>query len=220
MGLRKQIKEKYGIIPALARYEVLDKIKEMELRDRALVCFLYLTGCRIEEACKFIKETNPRRILIKKDNKGNRVEVPMPIDRKMVGTPITKKQIEIENDVMIIRNVRILKRKKMMIRDIPVIIWDKEMPFIDTVKEYIDSLKDDDFLFDMTRQRGHQILAEANLFPHWLRHIRATHLVRDYGFNTEHLRQFTGWTDSKPAAQYVHLNVDDLLAKMNEKAKR
>jgi len=219
MGIRKDLKDNNGgLLPVLARYEVLDRARELELRDQALVSFLYLTGCRVEECCKYIKEYLPNRTLKPMDKElGKRVEVEAPQDRKFVGKPIQKKQIEFEDDVMIIRNVRILKRKQVLIRDIPILVWEKERAFINIIREYLRTIGDDTPLFDITRQRAYQILSSVGLFPHWLRHIRATHLVRDYGFNTEHLRQFTGWTDQRPAATYVHLNIKDLVQKMRTK---
>jgi len=211
MAIRKQLLDKYKELPQMERYEILDKIKQLKsLRNQALVCFLYLTGCRVEEVVKFIKEKNPHRI-VKRDDQW----VKAPIEnRSLIGLPIQKKQIEIEDDNLTIRNVRCLKRKTMVRRSIPILFKDKEMSFINILQSYLNGLQEDDYLFPITRTRAYQILSKIGLFPHYLRHIRMTHLVVDYNFSSGHLKKFTGWSDSKTADDYVHLSVDDLLDKM------
>lgn len=52
--------------------------------------------------------------------------------------------------------------------------------------------------------------------PHYLRHCRLTHLVQTYGFNELQLMRFAGWTNTKPAIVYVHLNWMDLAKVMTQ----
>lgn len=47
---------------------------------------------------------------------------------------------------------------------------------------------------------------EQHLYPHYLRHCRATHLVTDFGFNPFQLQQYLGWSSVLPAMVYVHLD--------------
>ena len=114
---------------------------------------------------------------------------------------------------MRIYNVRSLKRRGYKPRTIPCII-EKEGEFYQIFKKYYDSIGDDAFMFDYTRQRVYQVLGKAGLFPHWLRHHRATYLVLDYGLSAAELKQFFNWSNSAPADNYVHLNVDNLIDKM------
>jgi integrase len=42
--------------------------------------------------------------------------------------------------------------------------------------------------------------------PHFFRHARATHLVKDFGFTSHELRQYMGWSDDRMGSVYVHLD--------------
>jgi len=197
MAVRRYIKKKYRGIPALNRYKILDAIRDTDtVRNKALISFLYLTACRIEEVVKFI------------------------IDGEIIGEPITKKQIEIRDNLIIIRDVRALKsRVKNKVRNIPIIKNRLESEFIDIFLLYYNALENkDSYLFNITRQRAYQILERVNLFPHFLRHSRLTHLVTDYDFSESQLRHFTGWDTSGTATHYTHLRLSDLISKMQKES--
>lgn len=222
MAVRKNIIKESGDLPPLARFEILDKIKKIEGyrrdRDKALVSFLYLSGCRIEECCNYIIEKNPNRKVKRKDDEGKSISIYKPIsERKLEGKSIQRKQIEAQRDFMIIRNVRCLKRRKKVFRSIPILNSNEDKPFIDIFLNYVNKLDEDDYLFPITRQAAYNILKKVGLFCHYLRHIRLTHLVTDYNFNEEHLMKFTGWADGRQSSTYVHLNVEDLINKMRGK---
>ena len=196
MQLRKELIKKHNAVPAYNRYEIINCCKQCNsLRDQALICFLYLSACRIEELVKFIK------------------------DGKLLGEPIVKNQIEetTEKGVPLIRinGVRCLKQKKKRTRTIPLYRNKLDVYFFDTIKQYLDSIVVlETRLWDFTRQRGHQILSKVGLFPHLLRHARVTHLVRDYDFSVPHLQMFTGWSRSDTAMAYTHLNIKDIINKL------
>ena len=59
--------------------------------------------------------------------------------------------------------------------------------------------------------RAWQIIGTAGFNPHWLRHIRLTHLETVYGLSGERLKVFAGWTDTRPAKNYMELNWGDVL---------
>jgi len=193
-------------LPVLQKYELLDRIKQLEdLRYQALISFIYLTGARVEEVCKYIIEKNPKRI-IKKE--------PAPIlERTLKGQPILKKQITIDDEFMTIYNVRTLKRNKYIPRAIPILIK-KEQKFMEIIKEYLNTLNEDDPLFPIVRSRAYQIMSKVGLFPHYLRHLRLTHLTIEYGFRVAELMEFTGWGSSHSADSYIHLNVANLKDRM------
>lgn len=218
MGIRKDIIEEHKELLLLQSYEILDKVNLLNsLRDKALVSFLYLTGCRIEEVVKYIIERNPKRELTNKQTK-KKYSAPI-LERIKQGNGIKKKQLIFEDDNLTIYNIRCLKRKKdnAIKRTIPILLKEKEKPFVKLIQEYIKELDREQELFPITRARAYQILSEIGLFPHYLRHLRLTHLVIDYNFSNEHLRRFTGWTSGKPTDEYVHLSAEDLLEKMRRK---
>ena len=57
------------------------------------------------------------------------------------------------------------------------------------------------------------------VYPHYLRHCRLTHLVRNYGFDAMHLTEFAGWSDPKVAMVYVQLTGADLAEKFRNRGK-
>jgi integrase len=197
MAIRKELKAKDGSIPAFERYQIKEAIARLDsLKEKALVAFLYLTGCRISEVVRFTKH------------------------KELVGDPILKEQIEIRPDVIIIYNVRILKRKDPQARkSIPIPRNNTEQFFIDTFLMYLDTLPNGKSpLWDHTRKWAHSTLTKVGLFPHLLRHSRVTSLVKDYNFTTARLMQFIGWKDSNSSFHYTHLNITDILEFM-QKAK-
>ena len=194
MAIRKDILEKHKQLPVLQRYELIDRINLLDnIRDQALVAFLYLSACRVSEVCQYYTKENDKRIL--------------------KGYSIQKKQLEIEDGVLKIFNVRTLKRRRTMFKTIPIIIC-KERKLYSILKTYLDTLGPEDYLFPITRQRAYQILGKVELFNHYLRHLRLTHLVTDYNFSSMELKQFVNWGNSKSADSYIHLNVDNLINKM------
>lgn len=235
MGTREDLKNESGEIEPLKRYELRDRIALYEsskpIRDKALISFLYLTGCRIEEVVKYIIE--------KYASKTGK--------RELKGSPIKKKQVEIleKEKKVYVNNVRCLKRntrrnkntyknkilieealaedkkedKKQQKRRIPrrkivFLITEREKYFYKQFKRWHDRLGPNDYLFDITRQRANQILKKIRIHPHHCRHIRASELATDYGFSTSELMKFFGWASDSTAKEYTHLNVNDIENKM------
>lgn len=157
------------------------------LRDKAFICFLYLTGARISEIVRQI-----RRFQVE----------------------FTK--IEGKSFIMV-HNVITLKRRKEIYRDIPIPVNDFETPFLEPVIEYLRHIPSNRFLFDFSRFNGYRIIREKTyLFPHYFRHLRLTHLVTEYGFSERDLTFFTGWADGRQATTYTHLNLKDLARKLTK----
>lgn len=223
MAVRKHLtKEGKEEPPRLERFEILERINQLQgrtqLRDKAFISYLYLTGCRVEEACKYIREKNRSRTITSTDAEGRKVRIPQPIFKsKLEGEPIKRKQFEFKGDVMIVHSVRCLKRRKKVTRPIPIVALPEERPFINHIIRYLKTLEPEDDLFPFIRKRANQILETVDLYPHYLRHLRATHLVTDYNYDTEHLKKFFGWASSETASNYVHLNVEDLITKMKRR---
>lgn len=207
MSIRKTIKhQNAGNIPALDRYQILNKIKQINnTRNQALISFLYLSGCRIEEALQY-----------------------KHYKEKILGEGIKKEQIEISNTHILILNVRCLKlfnqktlstgekirTHRAEFRNIPIPIVKRDLPLIQIFLEYIKGLPEQALLFNIGRVMAYKILSQVGLFPHLLRHSRLTHLTIDHNFTESELRKFTGWSTSETAKHYVHLNTNDLVEKI------
>lgn len=192
MGVRDKLKRENNSLPMLQRYELLERLKQLgTMRDRALGSFLYLTGCRIEEVVRYKS--------YKYDKKGQAIK---------------KKQVSQLEDRIMVYGVRVLKRKDGVIKNMVIRRNSLDKPFIELLEPYLLTLDPEDCLFDMCRQRAYQILEEVDLYPHYLRHLRTTHLVIDFNFSGEHLKNFHAWASSRMAEEYVHLNTTDIFEKM------
>jgi len=220
---RKKLKENLTSIG-----ELLYKINNMDnARDKALVSFLYMTGCRIEEVVKFkrkvcfecgekikyVHTTKEGDIVKHYINWCHKCKKEVNHIWKVLGEPIKKFQIEFKENSMLITQVRSLKRGEWMPRNIPI-PYIKEQEFINIFKNYIDTLEDGAVLFPFSRERAHQIVKKIGLHCHHFRHLRSTRLATEYGFNAADIKQHHGWSSSKPADTYVHLNWQYLEKKM------
>lgn len=197
MAVRRKMLEEFKDIRALDYWEIeraLDSIKSNNaVRDRALISFLFLSGCRISEVVNYKRQG------------------------KIEGLPMVKRQIELTPEFIVIHDVRTLKRRKKFNRVIPIMATsEREQPFINAVMHYLITLGDDAPLFDMTRQNAFLIVERAGLFPHLLRHSRNTINMRYYNMTAYHLQRFNGWGDTRSGDSYVHLNVGDIMQTMKQ----
>ena len=61
-------------------------------------------------------------------------------------------------------------------------------------------------------RRLQQMLSDAlGWNPHFFRHLKTTHLITQKKFNDQQLKKWAGWTDTRPANNYVHLRYEDLV---------
>jgi integrase len=201
--------------PILTREELVKRITidSITVRDRALIAFLYLSACRIEEVVRYVKTKNLRRVLRNKETKELESK---PLEHTIkAGDPIKKSQIEIRpGTIIIVNDVRTLKRKKYYARKIPIPINDRERELVAMFIWYLKSLNEDEYLFDISRVRAWQILRSIDLHPHYLRHMRNTHLAIDYNMSSSQIQKLNGWGVSSTADVYVHLNIEDLIKHM------
>lgn len=115
--------------------------------------------------------------------------------------------------ILLFKNLPNRKNRRRKFKDIPVPL-DKEGDFYEMMAPYIDSKIAEMKLFTFSRQRGWQILQKYGYNPHFIRHIRLTHLVTRYDFNEFLLSRYAGWTDSRPAKHYMEIRWRDILQKM------
>ena len=66
----------------------------------------------------------------------------------------------------------------------------------------------------LDEEKKQWVEGEWHLFPHYLRHCRASHLVAHFNFREYELMKFMGWVDSDSAKFYIKLDYRDLLKKM------
>ncbi len=105
------------------------------------------------------------------------------------------------------------KHKKRHFKDIPIPL-DKEEVLLEMLNEYLKTLSDEDPLFNFGKIRAYQLIRQSTGWNnHWVRHVRATHLVLYHDFNEQLLIKFMGWTNSLPAKHYMELRWSDILDK-------
>jgi len=163
---------------------------------RALYFFIYLTGCRINEATDFTPSKMavlPNGIKIRTKTEKARIAIRKT---REVFIPLGKNSKCLENEM-----------------------WNE-------VKSYIQNLDSGDYAFRKWKNmsnfmaRNHKLETDAmikenkgyverrikkNMHPHYLRHCRATHLTEIYGFNDTALCHFFGWANRNMASRYAKL---------------
>lgn len=189
----KMVRRKPDEMPAISKEELLDIIYQASLRDRAIICFLYLTGARVSEA-----------ILVKK----NQLAAEERKGKKF----------------LVIRGMLVLKRRKVKrdskIRSVYINV-EKELDFIKPIINWMDSdMCLGEYLFPSSkgehikREYVWKIVNKSGLFPHYLRHLRAIDLVRNYNFGGYELKRFFNWARMDTGENYVRLAHGDIMDKM------
>jgi len=177
-------------------------------RARALFCMYYLTGCRVSEIVKCNSLRISHRYIINKKV----INEVKKIEHDYLG--IKKEDIfftRIDEKQCIIIRTENRKHKKRKTKKLPIPI-EFEKPIVSFLIEYlINYIENDEVLFPFGVKRATQIINQTTGWNvHFIRHIRATHLVTKYDYNEQLLIKFLGWTDSRPAKAYMELNTKDL----------
>ncbi len=185
----------------------VDIVKQTK-RARALFAMYYLTACRVSEVVKVTELWEKK--YEKVDGKYKAVSKER-IPHDYLG--IRKEEIKFEEvkgkPCMYIRTEN-RKHKTRQTKRQPIPI-ELEQPIVEFIKEYTKDLNDDSILFSFQSKRATQIITESTGFNiHFIRHIRATHLVTKYDFNEQALIKFMGWTDARPAKYYMELSSSDI----------
>lgn len=185
--MAKRSGESVDIISSERLISILS-MERIPLRVKALISFLYLTGCRISEALEIKKSQ------LQKETRGN-------------------------TEFLMIYDVNVLKRRGNVKNTKPINIK-KEKFYVNCLINYLDKNKSE-WLFPSLRGNHIKprwarrlIYKQTRLFPHYFRHLRNTHLITNYGFNSWQLRQFNKWASPGTAEHYVHLTSADVVDKM------
>ena len=194
---------------------------------RALFFITYLTGARICEVVRkykfdiiqkpapledydvMISGKNIKRYMKKRvyDDDGNPI-----IERGMRRKDITFLNRDGRKIMLIF--LRNEKNQKKLTKDIPIPLDRQEtITIYNSIIDYITSIEMNDELFPFGYQYAYRKI-KGYFNPHWLRHLRATHLTVNYGFTETELKIYLGWTDTRPAAHYIEMKWADLLNKL------
>jgi integrase len=157
--------------------------KITNVRDRALFSVVYLTGARIRE-----------------------------IVRRLLPSNITVEPVEeAGNKEFLLINVYTEKRRRNDIyRNIPIPI-DTNKEFVAWIQDWAQDKNPVNPLFSISgRHAGRLCHKWLGFNPHFLRHIRTSHLS-SAGYSEQELVKWNGWADSRMASRYVHLNWRSLI---------
>jgi hypothetical protein len=179
--------------PIPSQDEIYLVAKNIESRyHRLLYVVTYLTAGRINEVVRGTDEVSALR---KRDIK--------IIDKEKDGINYKILMFTLKNE----------KNKWRKFKEIPINISNpKESRFFDLIWDYLESMDDMFILFDFSRPRAYNILRKYGVNPHYMRHVRLTHLGK-LGFSDQQLVHYAGWTDSRPAKHYIQLDWTDLIIK-------
>ena len=185
----------------------IDIVKQTK-RAKALFAMYYLTACRVSEIVKVTELWKKK--YTKEGNTFKEVDKErIPHNYPGIRKGQIKFGIEYDKQCMYIRTEN-RKNKERTTKRQPIPI-ELEMPIVEFIKDYIKDLDDDSILFNFKSKRATQIIVDSTDFNvHFIRHIRATHLVTKYDFNEQALIKFMGWTDARPAKYYMELSSSDI----------
>jgi len=181
------------------------------LAYRSLFILLYLSGCRVTE----LVGEKKRNVWWKtKAEPWWHKKTVEPNIRGIRRDDITRDYIKGKDMLML--NITNRKSKERRRKIIPISVQ-VEKELIRMLDMYLNQLGPQELLFKFGKTRAYQVLQKyVEMNPHWLRHIRCTHLVTNYDFSEQHLVQYLGWADGRQAKHYMELRVSNIVDKYPE----
>lgn len=172
--------------------EIIDLASEITSdRERCLFVLTYLTAGRMQELVRY------------NHNKENRSSIK--------GSDISL--IEKEGRKILLINLRNEKNKEKHRKDIPIPLdIEENKKLFNLIVPYLNEVQKEE-LFPFSYKRAYALLnkIKEEWNPHFIRHIRLTHLVTVYGYREYQLTMYAGWTDPRPAKHYLQMRWEDLL---------
>ena len=120
-----------------------------------------------------------------------------------------KRTIDKKNRKILRINSPTLKNRRDHNRFIPIYHEDENW-LIEPILEYKEGIPGVLFPFHCATI-WRWLKKETGINPHGFRKIRLTHVVIEFAFSDQQLVRFAGWTDSRPAKDYVKLNIEDIV---------
>lgn len=192
------------------------------LRDRVLFLVLYICAARVEEVVNYrYISWGSKEVWVTSMKSKAKIQKRQDYKKKKVGElepGICKMNIaeEIFNEKkVIVFSIRNLKNKKEHRKRIPFVL--NKPVYVEMwkiIKTYLTGLYDEQPLFEIGKRRAEAILKPTGWNPHSLRALRLTHLVRFHNFADQKLRVFSGWTDTRPAREYIKMGWEELVESM------
>lgn len=190
MGLRR--KKAFPLAPSIETVIRTSK-RYSNPDDSLLFSWLYLTGQRVSEALDVkrgdvrIREEKGERFMVvdsvtKKNKEQPRREIPVPMDL-------------IEKDMVALVWTAYENYKP----EVPLFYYSRQQAFNHLSEVKITCR----FIDNKTKQRFEGPL---RIYPHFLRHCRATHLASEYGYDLRRLMNYFGW--ASPAMPNTYQSVD------------
>lgn len=133
------------------------------------------------------------------------------VARSLYRKDIEEREVNCRRIILFRLNNR--KNKDKHFKDLPI-PYDREKELLDIIFPFLDDIDLERQVFPFSKTRAYQIIKkETGWNPHWIRHIRLTHLAVYYDFNDQLLVKFSGWTDSRPSKEYMEIKWKDILQK-------
>lgn len=231
---QRELQARYKDLPSIEELgRLVDGIHlddpAQELRAKALISLYYLTAGRCSEMVKVIrlKKRMAEAVMLKrhlkpdefgqgligfKQFKDKHDQVVYTWFKEINYLGICKDDIkfeEVDGHKFMVLRIDNRKNKGRTSKRLSVPI-EFESCLIKHIEAYLNAIKSDK-LFEFGVKRAQQVINQALGWNcHFIRHIRATHLITQYDFNTQLLVNFMGWTDSKPAKRYLELKTSDI----------
>ena len=198
-----------GLVPIHRNYiqKLIDNVdvthydRNLKDRNKALIALTYLSGRRISELCGRI---------LKDKISGVVVDVSEGVKRKDFRFDTLDNQPIVIMHCRILKKGRILDPKTRLPKTRLPKVWKdiimlRQDPFMKYVLEWRNKCGTSNAkLFNIKRSRAYQIIHEldADVWLHWLRHQRFSHLAKT--MNPYQLREFAFWSSLEPAMSYIH----------------
>lgn len=180
-----------------------------DLQTRLIFFMLYLTGGRISEVMQI-----RRRDITEETIEGVPVVMVKLITRKNRKEP--------QREIPIVKNSSHSDGKMLdeVLRALEAATYSPDsFLFVLSKKTYERMIKRltanlDAFEWNDFGIRERVSFQDFPLFCHYLRHCRATDLVKVYGYTVLELTKYMGWSDPRMSSTYIHLNMKDAVRKM------